>query len=392
MSDTPSSLPENIQHVQLADKEVYLLGTAHVSPSSVQDVQDSVAALSPDTICIELCPSRYQAMRNQDAWKKMDILRVLKERKAVLLLAQLLMTAFYRKLGEQLGVQPGAEMLEGARQADATGAHLVLADRDVQITLRRVWGYLSWWQKIKMAFQIMVSLLAADGVDAEQVESLKEQDQLEAVMESFGKSLPEVKKRLIDERDIYLAEKIRRAPGQKILAVVGAGHVAGIREAVHEENDLAPLETTPPKSVWPTVLKWAIPALIIGLLVYGFFQGGAAHSIESISIWILVNGVLSSLGAALALAHPLTILITFVAAPLTSLNPMFAAGWAAGIVQAWVRRPTVTDLEDLPLALTSIKAFWFNPVCRILLVVVLANLGSSLGSFVAGSWIAVRSF
>lgn len=392
MSDPLSSVPEHIQHVSLPDKDLYLLGTAHVSQQSVQDVQDSVASLEPDTICIELCPSRYQAMQNQEAWKNMDILRVLKERKAVLLLAQLLMTAFYRKLGQQLGVQPGAEMLEGARQAENRGAHLVLADRDVQITLRRVWGYLSWWQKCKMGFQILFSLLAADSVDKEQVESLKEQDQLEAVMESFGKSMPEVKKRLIDERDIYLAEKIRRAPGKTILAVVGAGHVNGIREAVHDENDLAPLETTPPRSVWPTVLKWAIPFLIVALVIYGFFQGGTSHSIQSISIWVLVNGVLSSLGAALALAHPLTILVTFIAAPLTSLNPMFAAGWAAGLVQAWVRKPTVIDLEDLPQALSSLKAFWLNPVCRILLVVVLANLGSSLGSFIAGSWIAVRSF
>jgi pheromone shutdown-related protein TraB len=392
MPNTDLKLPQAIKQVSLGDKDVYLLGTAHVSEDSVQDVRQAVATLEPDTICIELCPARYQAMRNQEAWKQMDILQVLKERKAVLLLAQLLMTSFYRKIGKQLGVQPGAEMFEGANQAETTGAHLVLADRDVQITLRRVWGYLTWWQKLKMAFQLLFSLISSETVEAEQVESLKEQDQLEAIMETFAQSLPEVKKRLIDERDLYLAEKIRRAPGRIVLAVVGAGHVKGIQGAITTSRDLAPLETTPPPALWPKVLKWLLPALVVGLLVFGFFTGGASHSIQSLSIWVLVNGVLSAAGVSLALAHPVTIAATFVAAPLTSLNPMFAAGWVAGIVQAWVRRPTVTDLEDLPLALGSIKTFWLNPVCRILLVVVLANLGSSLGSFVAGGWIAVRSF
>ncbi|MBW2554740.1 MAG: TraB family protein, partial [Deltaproteobacteria bacterium] len=229
-------------------------------------------------------------------------------------------------------------------------------------------------------------------IDESLIEKIKEQDQLETIMETFSKSFPEVKKRLIDERDIYLAQKIRSAPGTTVVAVVGAGHVPGIQQHIHKNEPIAPLVEVPPKSILPAILKWAIPALIITLLVAGFFKGGRQHSVESIYIWILVNGILSAVGAAIALAHPLTILATFVAAPITSLNPTIAAGWVSGLVQTWVKKPTVSDLEDLPNAISSVKGFWMNPVSKILLVVVLANLGSSLGTFISGSWIAARLF
>lgn len=386
------ALPENAHTLVLDDKEVTLLGTAHVSHQSVAEVREVIQQVQPDSVCIELCPSRHKALMDRDSWKKMDIFKVIKENKALFLLMQLIMTSFYRKIGEKLGIQPGAEMIEGVRQAELINARLVLADRDVNVTLKRVWGYLSFWHKLKMLFQLLGSLFVQDAVDENTIEDLKDKDQLEVVMESVARSFPQVKTRLIDERDIFLAQKIREAPGRKVVAVVGAGHVPGIKGNITRDHDLAPLMTLPPRSVWPRVFKWLIPLIIIGLIVYGFFHGGAQHSFQSISIWILVNGIFSAIGVSLALAHPLTIASTFVAAPLTSLNPTIAAGWVAGLIQAWVKKPTVADLEDLPKALLSLKTFWLNPVCRILLVVVLANLGSSLGTFVAGSWIASRFF
>lgn len=388
---TPS-LPEHVQTVQLGNKEIYLLGTAHISKQSILDVQSTIQAVKPDTVCVELCPSRYQAMMHKQAWQELDIFKIIKEKKALYVLVQLIMSGLYHKIGKKLGVQPGAEMLEAVQQAHKLGAELVLADREVNITLKRVWGFLSWWQKMKLIFQLLTSLILSEEVTEKDIEEMKDKDQLEVVMSEVAEKFPEVKERLIDERDTYLAQKIRSASGKKIVAVVGAGHLPGIVKKINQKHHLAPLEELPPKGLGIKIIKWTIPALIIGLITLGFFFGKHDYSWQSIWIWVMVNGTLSALGVALALAHPLTIVVTFLAAPLTSLNPAIAAGWVAGLVQAWLKKPTVADLEDLPNALSSFKGFWLNPLCRILLVVALANVGSSLGTLIAGSWIATKFF
>ncbi len=385
-------LPSRVEKLTVDGKTVYLVGTAHVSRESVQDVHTTVELVKPDTICVELCPSRYQALTRRDAWRQMDIIKIVREKKALFLLAQLIMTSFYRKIGEQLGVQPGAEMIAGIELAETTGAELVLADRDIEITLKRVWGFLRFWPKLKMIGHLLASILTTEKIDAELIEEMKKQDQLEHIMAEVSAAFPEVKQRLIDERDIFLAQKIRQAPGRVVVAVVGAGHLAGIRKHIYTDHPLEPLLELPPKAKWPTVVKWAIPGLIVAMIIGGFFKGGSQFTLQSIYIWVAVNGILSGLGAALARGHPLTVLAAVAAAPLTSLNPMIAAGWVSGLVQAYVKKPTVADLEDLPLAISTVRGFWRNPACRILLVVVLSNLGSSLGTFISGSWIAARFF
>lgn len=274
-------------------------------------------------------------------------------------------------------------MLKGIELAEETGAELVLADRDIEITLKRVWGYLSFWNKAKLFMQLAMGIFVREEIDTDMIEALKKQDQLEAVMGEFAGKFPEIKRRLIDERDTYLAEKIRTAPGKTIVAVVGAGHVPGITQQVQQEHALDELMELPKKSIWPTILKWGVPLAIVVMIAYGF-KKGTEHGFENIYIWFLVNGVLSAVGAAAALAHPLTVLSAFLAAPLTSLNPFFAAGWVAGIVQAMIKKPKVSDLEDLPDAIGTMKGFWANPVTRILLVVVLANVGSGIGTYIAG--------
>ena len=385
------TLPPSVTTVDVQGKTVHIVGTAHVSHASVQDVHTTLALTQPDTVCVELCPSRHQAMTRPEDWKKMDIFQVVKEKKSLFLLIQLILSAFYRSIAKQLGIQPGAEMLAAVDMAREQDAQLILADRDVNITLKRVWGYLSWWHKLKMLFHLLATLVLPDKVDESSIEDLKDKDQLEVVMDQVAQAYPQVKKRLIDERDLYLAHSIQNAPGRVIVAVVGAGHVPGIVKALPTDIDIGPLQEMPPSSKWPVIFKWGIPVIILSLLIYGFVQG-PEQSVQSISIWIVVNGIFSALAVSLALAHPLTIASTFLAAPLTSLNPSIAAGWVAGLVQAWIKKPTVADLEGLPQALGSVRGFWLNPVCRILLVVVLANLGSSLGTFVAGSWIASRLF
>jgi len=386
-----AGLPQHTTHVRVEDKDVFLVGTAHISRESVDDVRTTVARVSPDTICVELCPARYQAFTQPDNWKKMNIFRVIKEGKAVFLLSQLVMTSFYKKLGDQLGVRPGAEMLEGITLAEERGACLVLADRDVQVTLKRTWGRLNLWNKFKMLSLLIGNIFVEPDIDDKTVNDLKQQDQLEGVLETFSKTFPSMKESIIDERDIYLAQKIRDAQGKKVVAVVGAGHVPGIIREIQSEHRLEQLDEIPEPPFWPKVFKWGVPLLIFALIVYGFYHAGARHSLESISIWVLVNGILAALGAALALGHPLTVAAAFVAAPVTSLNPMIAAGWVSGLVQAWVKKPTVADLQALPQVASQFPSgLWRNPVSRILLVVVFSNLGSTLGTFIGGSWIAAR--
>ena len=384
-------LPERVTHVRVGDKDVYLVGTAHISKDSVEDVRTTIEQVRPDTICIELCKARHQAITQADSWRKMDIVKVVRQKKAVFLLAQLIMSSFYRRLGEKLGVQPGAEMIEGIHQAEAIGAQLILADRDIEITLKRVWGYLGFWTKLKLAMQLMTGIFVHEEIDSHMIEELKKQDQLEAVMAEFAGRYPEIKRRLIDERDTFLAEKIRTAPGQTVVAVVGAGHVEGIKSQIHDAHSLDELMELPRKSVWwSTAFTWGVPLLIVALIAYGFTKG-TSHGFENVYIWVLVTGILSGLGAATALAHPLTILTAFIAAPLTTLHPLLAAGWVAGIVQVFIKKPKVSDLEDLPAATATMKGFWTNPVTRVLLVVALANVGAMVGVWVAGAWIAARS-
>ena len=390
MTDEAKQLPESVRVVEIeGGRCVYLVGTAHVSKESVEDVRSTVEATNPDAVSVELCEGRYKAMTDRDNWKQMNIFKVLKERKAAFLLGQLIMSSFYKQLGEKLGVEPGAEMLEGIRQADSCGAKLVLADRKIETTLRRVWGYLGFWNKLKLFSSMLVGLLEREELDEAMIEKIKQSDQLECIMREFAEKYPEIKKRLLDERDIYLSQKIREAEFERMVAVVGAGHVGGICEHIHADHDLSELEELPAKSVWPTVFKWGIPLAIIGLIVLGFFKN---QSPRSLYIWFGVNGTLSALGSAIALGHPLTVVASFLAAPLTSLNPFIAAGWVAGVVQAWIRKPTVEDFEILPESIHTAKGFWRNPVTKILLVVAFANIGSGFGTWIALTWMAKEAF
>lgn len=387
-----SDLPQSVVSTEVDGRQVFLVGTAHVSAASVEDVARTLQLIDPDAVCVELCEARYRNLTDSESWRQLDIFQVLRQGRAALLLSSLVMTSFQRRIAKRLGVTPGAEMLAAIRWAEASEKTLCLVDRDIQVTLKRTWARLGLWTRLKMLFQLVASIFVAADVEESTIEQLKEEAQLESLLESLATSFPSVKTTLIDERDTYLAEKIRRTPGGRIVAVVGAGHVQGILRRITNPTDLAPLEEVPPPSLMPRVFKWLIPLAIVALIAWGFFRGGAEESVTSIYVWLLVNGSLAAVGTVAALGHPLTVLSAFLAAPLTSLNPFIAAGWVAGLVQAWVKQPTVADLEDLPEDITSVRGFWHNPVSRILLVVALANLGSMIGTFVAASWIAARVF
>lgn len=383
-------LSPNIEVVNYKDKEIYLLGTAHVSKKSVEEVTESVKTLAPDTVCVELCEARLKNIEDRDNWKKMDIFKVIKEKKTIFLFAQLMMSSFYRKLGKELEVTPGAEMIQGVTEARENNLELILADRNIEITLRRVWGGLGFFQKLLFSSSLLSNMLfpSDEKIDDETIEKLKESDHLENAMDEFAKAYPGIRERLIFERDIYLAEKIKASKGKKILAVVGAGHVPGIKERIFQENELEPITELPPKSLLPKIISWSIPLAIIALIVWGFYKGGADVGTKMAIIWVAMNGILSAIGAAIAFAHPMTILAALVAAPITSLNPMIGVGFVTGMVQAYFKKPTVEDLEEVPNATESVKGFWANAFTRVILVVILSSIGSMIGTFGAPVFMA----
>jgi len=365
------------------DKEITLLGTAHVSRESVRLVQSVIENQKPDTVCVELCPSRYQSITQKDRWQEMDIIKVIREKKAFLLLSNLLLASFQKRIAKKFNIKPGQEMLQAIESADTIGAQIYLADRDIRVTLSRAWRRMGLWSKLKLLFSMIYSVAEIEDIQEEDIEKMKQADVLESLLAEVGKSMPALRSILIDERDRYLAEKIRTAPGSRIVAVVGAGHVPGIKKYWSTDVRLDELESMPPRRKALGLIKWVLPVFILVLIGYGFHRGGAAAGTHMITWWILANGVLAGLGAMIAMAHPLTIVSSFLAAPLTSLNPMIAAGWVSGLVEAFSRKPKVKDLENLMEDILSARGFWRNKITRILLVVAFTNLGSSIGTFVA---------
>jgi pheromone shutdown-related protein TraB len=369
--------------IYIDDKEIILVGTAHVSKESVDLVESVINEQKPDTVCVELCPSRFQSIKKKDQWLEMNIIKVIKEKKSFLLLSNLMLASFQKRIGDKLGVKPGEEMIKAIEVAEASGAEICLADRDITITLSRTWRSTGFWNKIKLVFQLMLSMGGVKEIDEKAIEEMKQTDMLESILLEVEKSHPVLRRILIDERDRYLAQKIKTAPGKKIVAIVGAGHEPGIRRYMNDDTDIAALETLPPKGRFSGLFKWLIPAVILCLIVFGFFQGGVDAGKDMIIWWVGVNALFAGIGAIAAFAHPLTILSAVCAAPLTSLNPMIAAGWVSGLVEAVTRKPKVRDLQALPEDIMSVRGFWRNKATRILLVVVFTNIGSGIGTFVA---------
>ena len=393
-------LPPTVTKVEVEGREVYLIGTIHVSKKSVEDVQKTIEIVDPDAICVELCEPRLRQLTDSDNWKNLNLFKVLREGRAMLVLSSLIMSSFQHRIGKQLGVRPGAEQLEAVDKAKERGLTPGLIDREITITLKRAAARIGFFTKAKLLGGLFMSFFDKEEVSTGDVEKMEEalrnpspdgDPPLADAFQALAKELPPVKTTLIDERDVYMAQKLRQTPGDRVVAVVGAGHVPGIIEHLRRDEPIDELDTLPKRSVWPRFWMWAIPAIIVGLFAYGAITGAVGEAAESIWLWILINGILSAVGALIAWGHPITIASAFVAAPLTSLNPLMAAGWVAGLVQAWIRSPRVGDLEDLRDAITTMSGFWKNRATRVLLVVILTNLGSVLGTFIAGSLIAVRT-
>ena len=369
------------QEINVNGKRIIIVGTAHISQDSVEEVENEIREIQPDTVCVELCSTRFEALQQENRWKNMDIVKVIKEGKAPLLMANLVLSAFQRKIGNKIGVKPGAEMMKAVKIAEELDAEIELVDREVSTTLKRAWRKLNFWEKANLLTQVFAGSFQSPNISKEEIEKMKDEDVLSSLLEELSKELPKIKEVLIDERDCYLAAKIREAPGETIIAVVGAGHVPGIVRNFEEPIDISELEKIPKAGKGGKFFKWGVPSLIIGIFIYGFTKIDASVGTEMIKIWILANGTLAAIGAIIAGGHIITVISAFIAAPITSLNPTIGAGMVSGLTEAWVRKPRVSDFENLSQDITSVKGFWKNEITRILLVVMLSNLGSMLGTF-----------
>jgi len=378
--------PDDVEHLTLGEREIFLVGTAHVSQGSVDLVRQVIANEKPDCVCVELDEKRYKALSGRKRWESLDLKEIIRKKQLSTLLVNLILSSYQKKLGMQLGVMPGSELLEATREADRHSIPVSLCDRDVRVTLRRAWHETSFFKKGYLLATLLVSLFDTTEITEEKLEELKKKDVLSELMSELGEAMPELKRVLIDERDIYLAEKIKRSAGRKLVAVVGAGHVEGIKKRIREDNSpvMFSISTFPPVSSAFKALGWAIPLLIIGsLIAIGILKGGSVAG-ANLLYWILANGIPSAIGAMLAWAHPLTIASAFAAAPVTSLTPVIGAGYVTAFVQVMVRPPIVREFETVTEDMATLTGWWKNKLLRVFLAFLLPGLGSMIGTWIGG--------
>lgn len=369
-----------------ADRTIILVGTAHISQESVDLVRLVIDQEEPDRVCLELDDKRYLALTQKERWQSLDLKEILRKKQLSTLLINLLMASYQKRLGGKLGVTPGAELLAAAESARLKQIPVSLCDRDIRITLRRAWKSTSLWKKGYLLASLFTSLFDDTEISEEKLTELKRKDVLNDLMEELGETLPDLKRVLIDERDIFLAEKIKTSPGKKLVAVVGAGHLEGIIRTFSTDNHklLAEINAIPPVSRMWKLVGWAIPLLIIGSLVAIGMQKGASVAGENLLFWILAHGIPAACGAMVALAHPYTTLGAFTAAPFTSLSPLIGAGYVTAFIQVMKRPPVVREFETASSDMSTLKGWWSNKLLRVILVFLLTTLGSALGTWVGG--------
>lgn len=367
--------------------QLFLVGTAHVSSSSVDQVRAAIEEEDPDTICIELDSGRLQS--KQSSWQNQDIRKVFKEKKGFLLLANTALASFQKRLGAQTGISPGDELLGAVSLAKEKGIPISLCDRDIQTTFRRAWAKSGLWNKCKLLATLISTAFSDEKISEEDLEELKKQETLENMLNEMAKELPSIKEVLIDERDIYLATKMFTAPGRKKVGVIGAGHTKGILSALEKLDSGEKLKTTeelceiPESGHLGTVLSFLIPLLIVALVVYGIVANGWSQGITTFLYWIAVNAGCTFIATAAALAHPLNILACSVTAPFFALNPVLGVGMLGGILEATFRKPKVKDFQDLNDDATVFRGWYRNRILHCLLVFFFSSLGSVIGTFVA---------
>ncbi|MHB9153371.1 MAG: TraB/GumN family protein [Spirochaetales bacterium] len=382
-------MSNTLKKIELSNRVVTLVGTAHISHESVAEVSAIIAQELPGRVCVEIDQNRYQSMTQGSRWENLDIGKVLKEGKGFFLMANLALSGFQKRMGAGIGAKPGEEMLAAVKAAEEAGIPWSCCDRDLQVTLKRAWARSNFWNKSKLLASLISSAFSNEKLSESEIEQLKDKNELEQMMNELADYLPSVKEVLIDERDRYLASKIFEAKEASIVAVVGAGHMAGIEQWLKKleegkvSSDVTEIDLVPPPSKLAKAAGWLVPLLILALIGIGFFRSGSQASLGLILNWILLNGSLAAIGSALCLAHPVTIAVSFLLAPVATLNPLVGIGLFAGVVEAYLRKPTVQDFERLSDDVTSLKGFYRNRVTHILLVFFLSSIGGMIGNFIA---------
>jgi pheromone shutdown-related protein TraB len=385
-----AAISETVTELTSGGTIFHVVGTAHVSERSTEEVREIIRRVKPEVVCVELCKARYDALTQDTAFRDLDVFKVIKEGKTLYLLAHLALGSYQRRMGAALGVKPGAEMIAAIEEAKAIGARVELVDRDIHTTLKRTWGNLGFWKRSMVLSSLLVGgNEEGEKVSAADIEKLKEAKALSEMLAELARALPEVKTPLIDERDMFLMSSIEEAAkgAKDVVAVVGAAHVPGMREQLGRTIDKVALSQLPPPAWYWTAAKWIVPLL----LVVGLVWGGIKSDTASLGQVVLAGALPISIGAALLTAiaggHPLSILTAFLVAPIAAIHPLIGTGMVVGLVEASLRRPTVKDCERLPEDLESFRGIWRNPVTRILIMVVASGIGTILGGMVGFAWV-----
>jgi len=371
------------------DEGLRIIGTAHVSSKSVELVKEQISQYSPDIVAVELCESRMASLTEPESIDSEDLLKIINEGKSAMIILQTALAAEQRRMGVSTGEKPGAELLAAVLEAREAEIPVELVDRDVVSTLRRAWGKMS----IREKWRVLDTLLWADEEDEEidLDEVLEDTDLLSNLMEEARSVAPRAGEVLIDERDEYIAGRIKQIRERKegrILAIVGAGHIKGIVQHLSDSEGfvgkrMEELTEKPRKSIWPRAIMWGIPLVLVAACLWMVQNGHFGELRETAETWLILNAALAGIGVAIARGHPLSVIVGAIASPITSLNPTVAAGWFAGYTQLKVASPTGKDASDF-LALDSASLLWKNRVGKVLLVTALGNIGSSLGAIIAG--------
>jgi len=387
MSEAEREDSGDVHRVDVDGRELWLVGTAHVSQRSVDLVREVIEREQPDAVCIELDAGRYEALSQEKKFEEQDLREVLRRKQLATLMLNLILASYQRRLGLKLGVAPGSELLEAAKVAQANDIPISLCDRDVRITLRRAWQSLSWWQRMRLVSELVVSLFENPEVSEEELARIRDQDVVTEVMNELGRMMPDLKRVLIDERDAYLAHEILGTEGRKLVAVVGAGHIDGMKGRLErqERADIDEIISIPADSSFWRVVGWAVPVVIVGSIVAIALTQGAEAAGENALIWFAANAIPSGIGALVALGHPLTVLAAAFSAPFTSLSPLIGAGYVAAFTQLWAKPPRVGDFGTIGDDLAVPGRWWQSRLLRIFLVFLLTTLGSLFGTWTGGA-------
>ena len=372
-------------------RRITLVGTAHVSKESVEEVKNSIKDMNPECVAVELDEKRAESIKNPSRYSQLDLVKILKRKEGFLLLANLILASYQRRMGLNAGVKPGDEMIAAMNAAEENNIRCTLVDRPIQITLKRAWGKNSFWGKCKLLSTLFASAFSKEEIEPEEIEKLKQRNEMDSMMNELSEYMPVIKQVLIDERDQYLASKIWESEGSNIVAVLGAGHLPGVQAYLEKlgkgsaSSEVEEISVVPRPGILGKLFAFLIPACIIGLIVAGFIYGGIHAGTQMLSTWFLWNAIPAAILTAAAGGHPLAILVGFAGAPFTSLCPFIGIGFCTAIVQAIVCKPKVSDMESLQEDVTSVRGFYKNRILRTLLVFILSSIGSTIGTFIGGA-------